>query len=374
MAHKTRTATNETDPRQCRLPRRILDTLELLELILLQLDMRTLLTSAQRVSKKWHASIQGSPALQRRLFFMPDNNTRLRAHNDDDYETLPIHNPLLTELFPAWFSNGDKTIPPVSTCGRQPFARSEHFPAVMTAGASWRRMLVQQRPAISHIGEWRKASSWQGDVSGMSELYACHSPPAPPGGQCERESREEEDDDTGGASMIQLVRQHPKSTASSSSIRAREIDGWLRMGPLYDIVMRHVANKAQRIVLSWTDRSSSAFCGISDVDMPPNQAAVAAAAAAAEGVAADHWQERQRVKDEFHNQRVQLAARAGLVLAITNYYGRCGTGSYRTEIREFIEKFVHPDCPRDFWEPPHPEFELVRKWEGSVEDWEDDDL
>src|SRR5690625_2582029 len=50
----------------------VLDTSELLELILVHVDMQTLLTSAQRTSRTWHALIATSPPLQRRLFFLPE--------------------------------------------------------------------------------------------------------------------------------------------------------------------------------------------------------------------------------------------------------------------------------------------------------------
>lgn len=44
---------------------------ELLEAVLLELDMRTLLVSAQRVSKHWHAVIKHSPRIQQALFYTP---------------------------------------------------------------------------------------------------------------------------------------------------------------------------------------------------------------------------------------------------------------------------------------------------------------
>ena len=49
---------------------RVLNTAELLEAILLQMDLRTLLLS-QRVSKTFQTSIAGSPKLQHKLFFRP---------------------------------------------------------------------------------------------------------------------------------------------------------------------------------------------------------------------------------------------------------------------------------------------------------------
>lgn len=49
----------------------VLGTTELLEAILLSLDQRTLLVSAQRVNHTWHTLIQISTTLQQALFFRP---------------------------------------------------------------------------------------------------------------------------------------------------------------------------------------------------------------------------------------------------------------------------------------------------------------
>src|SRR5437879_630808 len=74
------------------LKERVLSTAELLELILLQLDLRTLLTAAQRTCRYWKTLIRDSPSLQKYLFLMPD-------------ESAPKSwNPLLAEAFPSFFS------------------------------------------------------------------------------------------------------------------------------------------------------------------------------------------------------------------------------------------------------------------------------
>lgn len=51
-----------------------LSTAELLELILLNLDLRTLLTTAQRTSRDWNSLIRDSHSLQEHLYFIPDEN------------------------------------------------------------------------------------------------------------------------------------------------------------------------------------------------------------------------------------------------------------------------------------------------------------
>jgi hypothetical protein len=81
---------------------------ELLGLILAHADQRTLLTSAQRVCRTWHQHIHGTRSLRRHLFLdVPsaaiDGDD---GDNGDDDATLGRQkalNPLLAELFPAWF-------------------------------------------------------------------------------------------------------------------------------------------------------------------------------------------------------------------------------------------------------------------------------
>lgn len=52
----------------------VLSTAELLELILLNLDLRTLLTTAQRTCRDWNSFIRDSHSLQENLYFIPDEN------------------------------------------------------------------------------------------------------------------------------------------------------------------------------------------------------------------------------------------------------------------------------------------------------------
>ncbi len=174
-----------------------LTTYELLEAILLHVDERTLLVSAQRVSTVWRCTIATSPSLQRRLFFLPPlrNNTT----NSNPLQLVP--NPLLQHAFPCLFPpqqtapNPDsrpKSLvtpllpasrfrpayynpplparPPealIDSCGRGKHAyypplldvrrqREVHL-ACARAGASWRRMLLSSPPVcvVARVGTAR---------------------------------------------------------------------------------------------------------------------------------------------------------------------------------------------------------------------------
>ncbi|KAJ6443027.1 Histone-lysine N-methyltransferase EZH2 [Purpureocillium lavendulum] len=148
-------------------PQAVLSTAELLEAILLDVDMRTLLVSAPRVCRRWHAVVASSPALQRALFLHPEDGD---GSQDGDRSCIPEkrQNPLLKDLFPAWFECTPSFRPDVA----EPLHR---FPATVTMGykrfqelplydaslnvrasggdnpflrprASWRRMLTSQPP------------------------------------------------------------------------------------------------------------------------------------------------------------------------------------------------------------------------------------
>ncbi|KFH48367.1 hypothetical protein ACRE_008520 [Hapsidospora chrysogenum ATCC 11550] len=77
---------------------RVLAIPELLALILIHLDQRSLLTKAQRVGKRWKDVLHASPALRRHLFFyVPATEPR----RPPEEKTL---NPLLAVAFPPWFT------------------------------------------------------------------------------------------------------------------------------------------------------------------------------------------------------------------------------------------------------------------------------
>ena len=155
----------------------VLSTGELLEAILLQLDMRTLLVCAPLVCQHWRSSISDSPALQSALFFSP-----APRHGADTGGRIPpkTQNPLLKDLFPAWFEN-TRAFTPRPRPGVNPvhifpatammgYKRFQELPLYRTSlrldldrdprsvdasrdgnpflrrGASWRRMLTSQPP------------------------------------------------------------------------------------------------------------------------------------------------------------------------------------------------------------------------------------
>lgn len=71
-------------------PHKVFLVTEILEMILLETDMRTLLTSAQRVCCKWRSLLEYSSDLQAALFFKPDKFRLPRGKPG-------IRNPLLAD-------------------------------------------------------------------------------------------------------------------------------------------------------------------------------------------------------------------------------------------------------------------------------------
>ncbi|KAJ5968109.1 hypothetical protein N7501_004357 [Penicillium viridicatum] len=115
---------------------------EILELILLETDTRTLLTSAQRVCRKWHFLIQDSSDLQAALFFKPVSYTLPRG-------TPGIRNPLLEECIWPWFCARQARnwrAPPVQGGAKIPQIDPQRDELFFREGASWKRMLFQQPP------------------------------------------------------------------------------------------------------------------------------------------------------------------------------------------------------------------------------------
>ncbi|KAI1756426.1 hypothetical protein F4782DRAFT_486133 [Xylaria castorea] len=140
----------------------VLQTAELLQEILLQLDMRTLLTTAQLVSRQWHELIMSSPALKQALYLEPIVRPSGPA----------TPNSLLAEVFPLWFpketrdEQRDVTKPPKminrEDFGSLPMAEASRRLAFMNPRASWRHMLVQQ-PPILKLGRWTTSHAMMGD-------------------------------------------------------------------------------------------------------------------------------------------------------------------------------------------------------------------
>ncbi|GKZ77560.1 hypothetical protein AnigIFM56816_011296 [Aspergillus niger] len=123
----------------------VLSVRRILERILLDLDMRTLLTSAPRVNRFWNFLIRDSRPIQEALFFQP---VKSRSHES----TIRILNPLLAEAFPGIFQR-NSIVFPEHTESKLTFdtldmvKNPDRTEVYMREDASWRRMLVQQPPA-----------------------------------------------------------------------------------------------------------------------------------------------------------------------------------------------------------------------------------
>ncbi|KAI1820189.1 hypothetical protein F4861DRAFT_524096 [Xylaria intraflava] len=122
----------------------VFNTVELLECILFELDMRALLM-IQRVNSLWRDTIASSPRIQESLYFRPAATQK-----------PPIRNPMLLEAFPLWFlenANLDRQHFPkrvrLLNLERLPISQESRKEAFEHPGASWRRMLVQQPPIPS---------------------------------------------------------------------------------------------------------------------------------------------------------------------------------------------------------------------------------
>ena len=135
--------------------RAVLSDTKLLERILMELDMTTLLAAAQRVCRQWHAAVRDSLLIQQKLFLEPiDDDIVERQYSPSARSILPgahaVANPLLSLLFPeskaffgqprtqSWLADDMKLPLCPESLQREAFLRS---------GASWRRMHVQQPPA-----------------------------------------------------------------------------------------------------------------------------------------------------------------------------------------------------------------------------------
>lgn len=124
---------------------------ELLEMILLQLDMRTLLVSAQRVCRAWHTLIKDSSSLQTLLFFKPAAEpfpTELRARS------IVKNNPLLSYI---WHKFWRKRVSTSSVNLNLPQLDPQRENVFLREEASWRQMLLRQPPvSLMSVVEYEK--------------------------------------------------------------------------------------------------------------------------------------------------------------------------------------------------------------------------
>ncbi|KAF9063713.1 hypothetical protein BDP27DRAFT_1426627 [Rhodocollybia butyracea] len=111
----------------------VFDIPELLDAILCQVDIRTLLVDAQLVSRHWHDIITHSPSIQQVLYLHPKQSTACE----------PIENPFLAELFPSE--------PYDSGFHRAAATKPDVF---LRKCATWRSMLVTQPPVL-RLHAWK---------------------------------------------------------------------------------------------------------------------------------------------------------------------------------------------------------------------------
>ncbi|KAJ1328181.1 F-box domain-containing protein [Microdochium nivale] len=200
---------------------KVFATPELLELILLHLDLRTLLTVVQRVSRGWKAFIRSSAPLRRELY-LPSYVVDDTISSDGTSRPAggerfgpPLFSPLLQEVFPSWFKGKGISLPGFYEFSQEPFASiadvfmgRDHPQQQLDEGAmeqreisnaptgaaaanttacntrlldsitpSWRKMLVQQDPPIRTICVWERSMSWLGTIVIVAKLLR-----APAGG------------------------------------------------------------------------------------------------------------------------------------------------------------------------------------------------
>ena len=125
-------------------------------MILLQTNIRTLLTSCLRVCRDWRNLIIKSPSIQKALFFIPIKESEWGAG-----EKVP--NPLLAGMFPTIFpAKGDRDNRNFHFSDCAMTKDPETLDRFVRKDASWRRMLVQQ-PPISELGLFHIDSARGGD-------------------------------------------------------------------------------------------------------------------------------------------------------------------------------------------------------------------
>lgn len=161
---------------------KVFNTPELFEIILLHLDIRTLLVSAQRVCQTWTVLVQTSPAIQQALFFRSQEN---KWHTESI--SNPIYNPLLVEAFRPFFPSVHE-YPPIhnnnenanefqAEAERDGKEENINFSfkaldmlsstpkksAYMRKEASWRKMLLRQPPVYGGVTIFKMRHNRGGD-------------------------------------------------------------------------------------------------------------------------------------------------------------------------------------------------------------------
>ncbi|KAI5358537.1 Putative F-box-like domain superfamily protein [Septoria linicola] len=165
---------------------RVFGTAELIEMILLELPMQTLLVTAQRVCKDWNIAIASSTKLQQALFILPSTDDvlywdwPLHLELDEVYEEAGkqciFQHPLIQPRAPNlqyYPTIVYQTGPP----GR-PRANKTGKPSVMQwpnilyrTEASWRKQLATQPPIRQLIHIWDVLDAEQDDRVIASGAY-----------------------------------------------------------------------------------------------------------------------------------------------------------------------------------------------------------
>ncbi|CAG7977597.1 unnamed protein product [Penicillium salamii] len=126
-------------------PHAIFSINELLENILLHTDMRTLVTSGQRVCRGWNETIKSSPSLQEHLFLRP-------SKSQASCSCQRSRNSLLEDiLWVQFFLKQQQNSDSKAEVSRFPLRESDRLrlKAYLRKDASWKQMLLQQPPTSS---------------------------------------------------------------------------------------------------------------------------------------------------------------------------------------------------------------------------------
>lgn len=143
----------------------VLNTIELLENILLHLDMRSLLISALRVCRRWRDLIRFSVPL-RIVLFIEGDKSPAKGHE-------VVYNPLLANVFPPFFDLAHARHSRAESLDDQdiealPIGRRTR--AFYRRNASWRRMHVRQ-PPVENVGLWTFAAGMIGSETMVMTRY-----------------------------------------------------------------------------------------------------------------------------------------------------------------------------------------------------------
>jgi hypothetical protein len=126
---------------------------EILEAILLDVGMKTLLVSAQRVNRHWHNVIQNSLYLQRELFFEPEPPGSPVAFNVALIDVFPFCFPHRATLTRRPISRNVWPMQAITITHLNPFPDipkvRRNLKGFSHPNASWRRMLVRQPPVCA---------------------------------------------------------------------------------------------------------------------------------------------------------------------------------------------------------------------------------